>query len=213
MDKQLTAVILSFILYIFYVLLPMIPAIVIYRMFPDTKVSADGILSNLNVKTTGAFAAYVITVFLGFFLIQNTHHLIAQMSNPSWTLITKVELLNDDKTSYSNKNLLETLVVSVDPKLQRVDGGEVIMSLPGSSKSWETTRLKFEIPHFGYQIIAVSDVTKSASIDNYELIMKLKDPVYIVADKQVTKAYPVDYSNKLVPDNTSGPQVINHGGN
>ena len=90
MDKQVLAVILSFALYAFYVVLPMIPSIVIYRIFPDTRVSATGILANLNFKTTGAFAAYVITVFLGYFLVQNTHQLIAQISNPVWTIKTKV---------------------------------------------------------------------------------------------------------------------------
>jgi len=174
-------------------------------MFPDTKVSATGILSNMNFKTTGAFAAYVITVFLGFFLVQNTHHLIAQISSPVWTLKAKVELLNSDGTTYAEKNLLETLVVSIEPKLQRFAGDEVIMSLPGSKKSWETTQLKFDIPHFGYKVVTISDVSEKAKIDDYDLFLKLTNPISITADKQVTREYSANYANKLTQDNTIGP--------
>lgn len=189
MDKQVIAVVLSFLLYVFYVLLPMIPSIVIYRMFPDTKVSASGVLANLNFKTTGAFAAYVVTVFLGFFLVKNTHELIAQIGNPVWTLKTNVELLNVDGSQYKNSDLLETLVVSVDPKLQRINGNKVVLSLPGNKRSWETTQLKFEIPNFGYKILDVSEISDKSKVNSYELILKLDEAVSIVADDQITSAY------------------------
>lgn len=189
MDKQVIAVVLSLLLYVFYVLLPMIPSIVIYRMFPDTKVSASGVLANLNFKTTGAFAAYVVTVFLGFFLVKNTHELIAQIGNPVWTLKTNVELLNVDGSQYKDSNLLETLVVSVDPKLQRINGNKVVLSLPGNKRSWETTQLKFEIPNFGYKILDVSEISDKSKVNSYELILKLDEAVSIVADDQITSAY------------------------
>jgi len=206
MDKQIIAVILSFVLYVGYVLLPMIPAIVIYKTFPDTKISAKGVFANLNFNTTGAFAGYVITVFLGYFIIQNTHHLIAQISHPVWTLKTKVKLLNKDGTVYSNKRLLETLVVSIDPELQRVKGCKVILSLPGSKKSWETTQLKFTIPHFGSEAIDLDDISKNAKINNYDLLLELNEPIFITADKEYS---PVS-NEPLHPDsNISGPRLLN----
>jgi hypothetical protein len=64
------AVVYSFCLYLLYVLLPLIPAILIFRLFPETKVAVSGPLQNLTVKTTGAFAAYVVTALLGFFLVR-----------------------------------------------------------------------------------------------------------------------------------------------
>jgi len=65
------AVLYSFLLYVLYVLLPLIPAILIFRLFPDTKVSVTGPLQNLTLNATGAFAAYVVTAALGFFLVRN----------------------------------------------------------------------------------------------------------------------------------------------
>lgn len=207
MDKQIVAVVLSFALYILYVLIPMIPSIVIYRMFPDTKVSATGVLANLNFKTTGAFAAYVITVFLGFFLIQQTHQQISQISNPVWTLKTRVNILNPDGSEYQNNKLIETLTVSIYPELQQINGNKVILSLPGSKKSWEKTQLTFAIPNFGNYVLDLGEASENADIDEYELLIKLNDPIHI-------RAHPRPYqesqtTNSLVSDNSVGPKIKN----
>jgi hypothetical protein len=79
------AVAYSFLLYVLYVLLPLIPAILIFRLFPETKVTVSGPLQNLTVNATGAFAAYVVTVALGFFLVNNVE---AQIQ---WTRLYAVE--------------------------------------------------------------------------------------------------------------------------
>lgn len=92
MDTNIAAVLLSCLLYSLYVLLPMIPAIVIYRLFPDTKVALSGPLANLTMKSTGAFAAYIVVVSLGYFLIKNTHTIIAGMVQPMWTIKATLEL-------------------------------------------------------------------------------------------------------------------------
>ncbi len=96
LNSGFIAVVLSFALYTIFVLLPMVPAIKIYRLFPDTKVGISGPLQGLSVKATGAFAAYVVTALLGFFLIQNAQHLISdyQKHNQSWVAKSRVEFLD-----------------------------------------------------------------------------------------------------------------------
>jgi hypothetical protein len=71
------AVIYSFCLYVLYVLLPLIPAVLIFKFFPDTKVTVSGPLQNLTLNATGAFAAYVVTTSLGFFLVRGVQAQIA----------------------------------------------------------------------------------------------------------------------------------------
>ena len=65
------AVTYSFLLYVLYVLLPLVPAILIFKLFPESKVTVSGPLQNLTINATGAFAGYVVTVALGFFLVRN----------------------------------------------------------------------------------------------------------------------------------------------
>src|ERR1700678_2658876 len=59
------AVIYSVLIYVLYILLPMIPAILIFKNFPEAKVTVSGPLQNLTVNATGAFAAYIVIVLLG----------------------------------------------------------------------------------------------------------------------------------------------------
>ena len=68
----------SFILYALYVCLPLVPAILIFWLFPDSKVAVSGPLQNFTVNATGAFAAYVVTVLLGFFLVKYIETIITE---------------------------------------------------------------------------------------------------------------------------------------
>lgn len=207
MDKQIIAVILSFILYILFVLLPMIPAILIYKIFPETKVTATGVLAKVNFKTTGAFAAYVVTVCIGFFVVKNTHQQIVQMCCPVWTIKGNVKLLNEDHSTYTNQNILETLIVSIDPELQTKKGGNVILTLPGNRNDWDKTFLKFEIPDYGYEIVDLGNVSKRSKIDNYNLLLTLNDTIKILPDTNVKKEYIASNAELLSPNNTIGPYI------
>jgi hypothetical protein len=66
-----SAVLYSFLLYVMCFLLPLIPAVIIFRLFPSTEVGLEGPLQGLTINATGAFAAYVVTVLLGFFVVKS----------------------------------------------------------------------------------------------------------------------------------------------
>jgi len=214
MDKQIITVIFSFLLYVVYVLLPMVPAVVIYKLFPDTKIATTGTLSKWKVKTTGAFAGYIITVVLGYFLVQNTHQLIAQMNNPYWDVSAKVELLNEDgtpyKTKYSKYNLIDTLQVTIAPKLQRINSGTVHLTITGDKSRWESTEVKFEIPNYGYTLINLQEATENSIIDNYSLSVKLIDPIKIIVNKDIMNGYTMDNLPPLKASNIDGPKLNNN---
>ena len=94
------AVTYSFLLYVLYVLLPLIPAILIFKLFPESKVTVSGPLQNLTINATGAFAGYVVTVALGFFLVQNVQ---AQIQ---WTRVYPIQgvIADLDKSQALNSN-------------------------------------------------------------------------------------------------------------
>jgi hypothetical protein len=92
MNPSTTAIFINILVYLIYVLVPMIPAIIIYKKFPETKVGATGVLGNLKINSTGAFAAYIIVVTLGYFIIQNIQRLnnASISDNTSWVIKSKV---------------------------------------------------------------------------------------------------------------------------
>jgi hypothetical protein len=65
------------------ILLPMIPAIVIFKMFPEAKGEGEGAWSGLRWKFGGAFAAYI---FVAIFLHQATKDGIVVRSAEVWTV-------------------------------------------------------------------------------------------------------------------------------
>ena len=59
-------------LHILWVLLPLVPSVLIYRLFPNTAVAVSGPLANLTIRASGAFAAYLIIFVFTYPLIQTT---------------------------------------------------------------------------------------------------------------------------------------------
>jgi hypothetical protein len=74
------AVFLSFCFYALNLLVPIIPAVIIYRLFPggkrggpdSTGDSVEGSVGGWKIKAVGAWAAYVTAFVLGFWTIQST---------------------------------------------------------------------------------------------------------------------------------------------
>jgi hypothetical protein len=69
------AVWLSFGFYLLNLLVPIIPAVIIYRLFPEGRTSANSIqgsVSGWRIKAVGAWGAYLTAFVLGFWAINST---------------------------------------------------------------------------------------------------------------------------------------------
>ena len=121
-------ILLGFVLYILYVLIPLIPAIIIYKMFPKTTVGVNGLMGNLKINATGAFAAYIIVVVMGHFIIEKNHDMINNMDKSSWEVTSKIVLtdLDGKKINVTDRNLRETLQVKAMPEWGVKSNSEVV---------------------------------------------------------------------------------------
>jgi len=63
------AVTYSFCMWVAFVCLPLVPALVIFKFFPDAKVSISGPLQKFTINANGGFAAYIVTVLLGWSVV------------------------------------------------------------------------------------------------------------------------------------------------
>lgn len=179
MDKHVIAILLSFTLYAMYVFLPIIPALVLYRMFPDSQISASGVLSKFKFNATGAFGGYVITVVLGWGLVNSIHELIAKSTNPSWTIKTKLSIYDENEQPITNHSRIDELQVKVYPELVQVTGGIAVIKIPGNRSSWNTTMLEFNLPGHGLNVVNLADKSLKSDIDEYNLTMNFSEPVKI----------------------------------
>lgn len=120
MSDQLLAVILSFLLLAIYILLPLIPAVYIYKRFPSSTASAEGQLSSIKFKAGGAFAAYVITVFLGYFIVQNIIGLINNTVIQTWEVSSRVKFVDEkgnELKDVNHKALIDLVEINQNPDI------------------------------------------------------------------------------------------------
>ncbi|MBK1724835.1 hypothetical protein [Thiocystis violacea] len=141
----------SFALFSLALLLPILPSVLIYRLFPDTKVAAEGPFRGLNVKTSGAFAAYVITVLLGVFLTSKTMTLIEEAHrakiHPTSRILIDLRPIDQSGNALPAGALNELHpVVRLDPEIYRVGEKAVELNVPGYPAEYT---IFIEIPGFG----------------------------------------------------------------
>jgi len=182
MNQSTIAVLFSFALYALYVLLPVLPAVVIYRMFPKTRVAVSGPLSKLSFKASGAFAAYVVTVFLGYSLVNQSLQLIRNMSTPTWRVQAHVNLVDANGNRITDSGLLQTLRVELKPDIVVPAGKYVQVTLSGEPS--ELPMLIFHVPGFEDGILNFNEarVRRKPS----QGIIEVDDPVEL---KQPRRPY------------------------
>jgi len=96
------------------VILPIIPAFILFKWLPPEKTIASGPFKGLNLKFTGSFAGYFVVLLFtsGFFLAYSSQKIEYDL----WSVEGYIETEQKQEKS-TNTNIL----ISVQPPLQRVD--------------------------------------------------------------------------------------------
>jgi hypothetical protein len=201
LDPDVVAVALSLLLYVFYVLLPVGPAVIIYRLFPETKVALHGPFQNFTLNATGAFAAYVVTVGLGYFLVVDTTHLINGITFPAWKIRAQIELLNENKEPIAlREGDLNGLTVTFKPERDQGLGHFFDMRIP-LARPDDWPMIQVGLPGFSSQPVdlAAEVSNKNATIINSKRFIELPRPIVLnqnrssnVYDPLATELRPVD---------------------
>jgi hypothetical protein len=191
------AVLYSFGLYILYVLLPIVPAVVLFRLFPDTKVAVSGPLQNLTLNATGAFAAYVVTVGLGYFVVQNVEDQIKELTTAKvWTVEVPVQLVDSGRKpiTISGRITGNDTNFDFDQSLYSEAGGKIFIEVPIENERWRTilvTKAGFQSSEVALQsLIDTNDPTKvkinwaKRSIEVLEPLILTQVPAGLYAETQ-----------------------------
>src|SRR5258707_4915716 len=108
-------ILLSFMgLYMVWVLLPLVPSILIYTLFPNTAVAVSGPLANLTIRTTGAFAAYLIVFAMTYPLVDTTRNAIGGFQHQFWTINAHIKIQDDEGKKIRSNDLMRKLSVNSD---------------------------------------------------------------------------------------------------
>lgn len=151
-----------FALYAMYILLPMVPSIIIYLIFPKTKISVSGPLQALSINATGAFAGYIICCLLGYPLINRTAALIENNNTSAvWKVKAEVQLLGTNGTELDYQTAsqcIKNLEATINPPIIRKDDKYVTMLIPDELLKQDAS-INFSMSGFSNQVIQTDDTS------------------------------------------------------
>jgi hypothetical protein len=162
-------------LYAIWVLLPLVPAILIYRLFPSTAVAVSGPLAHLTVRASGAFAAYLVVFLVTYPIVGRTEETIGGFQHPFWTIKGHVQLVDKNGTVLQSEDLLKQIVVRTNPEPFKLESYLLRIDIPQHE---ELPWLVLRIPTFGENVIDLAKPSDVA-IDNYKKTIEIKTPIII----------------------------------
>lgn len=175
-------------------LLPIIPAALIYKWFPNSAVTASGTLSNFKINSSGAFAAYIVTVLLGYFLISSTQEKIVHLESrvaPTWTLNGVIELRDQNGNIVTQTSLLKQVDVSVKPEIFTSANGNIHLKLPGTeSGSWPQLFVSLNVLGFGSETINLTMLDQyEVKVDNTNKTISFLKPIVVKTINEPGQGY------------------------
>ena len=160
-DMGVVAVLLSMLLLVLYVILPLVPAIAIYKIFPDTKVSVSGPLRDLTVKAGGAFAAYIVVFVLGIILLKHIQGLISGLVHQTTEVTAKVVLVDEHHRLIEERyldDLFDQMQVKIIPELDVHNKNEVKVSVP--TRYLDDAYIQYQLQGFETGNLRVADYVR-----------------------------------------------------
>jgi hypothetical protein len=161
-----------------WVLLPLIPAILSFKIFPDTTVTAKGPLKGLTIKAGGAFAGYLI-IFLTIAppLLNAASEARGNLHYRIWNLSGYIQPF-EGKVPLAEEQLQDVLV-NTNPRLIHAENnfisGNVIEDVAKSG----LPRISIKVDKYGPRILNLNE--ESAEIEKHGRNIRIS-PVLVKLD-------------------------------
>ncbi len=191
-------------IYAVYVLLPIIPTVTIYKLFPDTAVSIGGLIKGLRLNAGGAFAAYIATVLLGTWIAESAVSVVTAYQRSTWTVGADVQLRDPAGQAINDRENLAQLTVELVPPIFELSDEEddsdphhpifykhVDVKVPLVANEWP--RIKFVVPN--YEAVAI-DVAHAATKRDQKKNELTLGPIKLVKPESAYSPTPVTLTLK-----------------
>lgn len=177
---------ISALILILVVILPLLPAILIYKIFPNTHIKASGTIGALTWNASGAFAAYMIV--LAVIMLSPLKQLTSSVGgfySPTWTVEMEIHGYDSD----ANPTKFRNIEVLLNPDMHRISEDKVILKIPGLKRSeWPIVQLN--VPGGTKKINLASLKQEEIEVDNYQKYITLLTPVEIKQVSTSKNVYP-----------------------
>lgn len=182
MDQDLKVVLLFIVFVLTWVLVPVLPAWITYRITPDQDVQLTGPVGApgqlRRVRATRAFAAYLVVFSLtSVFIARAGNQIIGHaLDVETWKVIGDVQAIDANGQPTATPNL-EHLGVRTTPDLRDLPPDGPI-ALPVSFRTTEYPTIYLAVPDWGGGRIMLSD-RSSFNIDQLKREIRLKTHIIL----------------------------------
>lgn len=178
-DRDFSIAILQAVVNGLWVLLPLIPAIVIYRIFPDTKVAISGPLQALTVRASGAFAAYLVVFLATYPLIDELNENLKRMYDSQWVVSGYVVVRDENGRAIRLGQGGPALTVALRPDIITLAGNRFEIIVPEINN--RVPSLLVGYPGYGEHTITLTgrDESHPVRIDRRRHEIEIVSPVEI----------------------------------
>ena len=194
-------VMLSFIMYILWIILPMVPSVIIYKIFPDSKVGMTGVLANLKINATGAFGAYlIILVTASVNWLGNVQTLIPNTAYQTWKICAVLRYVDangnllPDQDSYIKQTKAE-----IEPLFEAQTPKQIRYIATGIGREITTT---FSCQDSGFSTATLDLLRDKVKIEGSNIIAL--DTLVMIKNKNTYNS-----SDKSLIKTNSGPPLAN----
>jgi hypothetical protein len=170
-------------LLLMWVALPLLPAVLIYWIFPDTKVSAQGPLASLTISASGAFAAYLIVFLITLPYVNTIKNNIGSGLHPSWGVRGVVKLY-DGKNEVSSSDVFSNMRLGTQPETLAHTDGTLDLKV-AEEPSFGLPRLVVDVPLWGRKEINLNkefvekdDFKKTINIGEHKIVRVTPNSAY-----------------------------------
>jgi hypothetical protein len=111
-DRDLMLFIQLDALYVVWVLVPLVPAVIIYLLFPTSDTKTEWKILGIALRAGGASGFYFAILGLAYFkFLEPTSEYIKSSQQPYWIVDAPIMFLDADKNVINSKSSLEHLIV------------------------------------------------------------------------------------------------------
>jgi hypothetical protein len=166
-------------LYFVWVLVPLVPAILIYKLFPSTPLTVTGPFAGFKVNAGGAFAGYLL-IFAGTYLpiIPPTRDIIAGWQREFWILKGDIKLVHEDNSDIPYSQQLFSQLRVVKPLPNKFDGSQATLKIEEEEGGGLPT-VVIELPQFDDTNLPLRSMSDKITVDRFNRIITLKEPITI----------------------------------
>jgi hypothetical protein len=166
-----------------WVLLPMIPAVLIYLIFPKSTLTAKGVLAGLTVNSSGAFGGYLVIFAATYSYVHQAQNTIGAFIHPYWTVTGEIKL-TDSETGQEvhSEQLLAKLNIGTSPEIIGNKSFRMRAALPEQGNG-DIPWLVFTIPEFGSGSVDIKAASKQ--VNYYEKTIHLTEPIEVRKDPSI----------------------------